>query len=140
MFLVVAAMSWTVGNLLAEIAARRAAGRVLLLRYEDLRDDPAAALRAIGARFGLDLEDSVAKLADGSPLGVQHIIGGNDVRLEPGLRFDPKRESTRRPLPRWVEVVTAVCCWPLMRRYGYSLRRPAKPAAAALAPSKDLVA
>ncbi len=140
LFLVVAAASWTVGNLLAEIAARAAPGRVMLLRYEDLRDDPAAALSAIGSRFGLDLADSVAKVSDGSPLGVQHIIGGNDVRLEPGLRFDPKRESTRRKLPRWVELVTAACCWPLMHRYGYSLRMPARPVAAALAPSKDLIA
>lgn len=139
-FLVVAAMSWTVGNLLAEIAARRAPGRVLLLRYEDLRDDPAAALQTIAANLGLDLADSIAKLADGSPLGVQHIIGGNDVRLEPGLRFDPRRESTRRPLPRWVELVTAACCWPLMRRYGYSMRGPAGGLPASLARSKDVVA
>ena len=139
-FLLVAAASWTVGNLLAEIAARRAAGRVLLLRYEDLRDDPAATLRTIAARFGLDLDDSIEKLATGAPLGVQHIIGGNDVRLEAGLRFDPRRESTRRPLPRWVELVTVACCWPLMRRYGYPLRMSVKPSAAALARSKDVIA
>ncbi len=139
-FLVVAAMSWTIGNLLAEIAARRAPGRVLLLRYEDLRDDPAAALQAIATHAGIDLSDSIVKLAEDRPLDVQHIIGGNDVRLEPGLRFDPSRESTRRPLPRWVELVTAACCWPLMRRYGYSMRRPAGRAAAPLARSKDAAA
>jgi hypothetical protein len=128
-FLALAALSWTVGNLLGELVARTAPNRVLLIRYEDLRDQPAAALRRIAAAFGLDLEDSVKKLEGGAPLAVQHIIGGNDVRLEPGLRFDPKRESKRPPLPRWVEILTLACCWPLMRRYGYPLRRAAHDAA-----------
>lgn len=120
-FLCLAAASWTVGNLLGELVMRLAPGRVILLRYEDLRDQPAAALARIGTSFGLDLSDSVAKLEAGTPLGVQHIIGGNDVRLEAGLRFDPKKESKRPPLPRWVERVTVAFCWPLMRRYGYAL-------------------
>lgn len=123
-FLALAALSWTVGNLLGELVMRTAPERVLLIRYEDLRDQPATALRRIAAAFGLDLEDSIEKLEAGAPLAVQHIIGGNDVRLEPGLRFDPKRESKRRPLPRWVELLTVACCWPLMRRYGYPVRRP----------------
>ena len=97
LFLTLAASSWTVGNLLAELVARRAPHRVLLIRYEDLRDDPAAALRSIGARFGLDLEDTIRRLAAEEALGVQHIIGGNDVRLEPGLRFDPKRRASGGP-------------------------------------------
>jgi hypothetical protein len=140
LFLTMAALSWTAGNLLAELVARRAHGRVLLIRYEDLRDDPDTALRAIGAHFALDLEDSIAKLATGGALGVQHIIGGNDVRLEPGLRFDPTREGKRRPLPRWVEVVTVACCWPLMARYGYGLRARLGPPPAAIGGSRDVAA
>jgi hypothetical protein len=119
-FLALAAASWTVGNLLGELVARQAGGRVLLIRYEDLRDDPAGTLELIGRELGLDLSDSVAKLRDRTPLGVRHIIGGNDVRLEPGLRFDPGRERSRRPLPAWVERLTVMLAWPLMRRYGYS--------------------
>jgi hypothetical protein len=119
-FLALAAASWTAGNLLAELVARQAGGRVLLIRYEDLRDDPASTLERIGRELGLDLSDSVAKLREDAPLGVRHIIGGNDVRLEPGLRFDPGRERSRRPLPLWVERLTVMLAWPLMRRYGYS--------------------
>jgi hypothetical protein len=54
-------------------------------------------------------------------LKFRHIIGGNDVRLEPGLRFDPQKERKRPKLPRWVERLTVALCWPLMRRYGYPL-------------------
>jgi hypothetical protein len=126
-FLALAAASWTVGNLLGEMVTRVAPGRVVLLRYEDLRDDPAGALERIGRAFGLDLGDSAARLRDGRPLGVQHIIGGNDVRLEAGLRFDPSRERSRRPLPRWVERLTVALSWPLMRRYGYGFAGRAAP-------------
>ncbi|MGD9508841.1 MAG: sulfotransferase [Geminicoccaceae bacterium] len=122
-FLALAAASWTAGNLLGELVARQAEGRVLLIRYEDLRDDPSGTLERIGRELGLDLSDSVARLRDGAPLGVRHIIGGNDVRLERGLRFEPGRERRRRPLPLWVERLTVMLAWPLMRRYGYSGER-----------------
>jgi len=44
-FLVLAAASWLVGNLLAEAVCRVAPGRTVRLRYEDLRDDPVGTLR-----------------------------------------------------------------------------------------------
>ena len=136
LFLALAAASWTVGNLMGELVMRRAKGRALLLRYEDLRDRPAEALARIGQSFGLDLADSIRKLEAGEPLAVQHIIGGNDVRLEPGLRFDPGKERQRPPLPRWVEGMTVALCWPLMRRYGYSLRRGGPSGGGLLGPSR----
>jgi hypothetical protein len=124
-FLALAGASWTVGNLLGELVGRLAPDRVLLVRYEDLRDQPAAVLARIADACDLDLSDSIWRLRAGTPLGVQHIIGGNDVRLEAGLRFDAQKERTRRPLPFWVEGLTVALCWPLMRRYGYALRRRA---------------
>jgi hypothetical protein len=120
-FLGLAALSWTVGNLLSELVGRVAADRALLVRYEDLRDEPALVLKRIGDALGLDLSGSIARLEEASTLGVQHIIGGNDVRLEAGLRFDPQKERKRPALPRWVERLTVALCWPLMRRYGYPL-------------------
>ena len=122
-FLPLAALSWTVGNVLYETVRLRAPNRVLRLRYEDLRDDPAKALADIGAFLGRDFGDVTAKLRDGTHLGAGHLIGGNDVRLERGLRFDPVKESKRRQPPAWVEAMTVALSWPLMRRYGYAIRR-----------------
>ena len=51
------------------------------------------------------------------------MIGGNDVRLEGKVRFDPGKEKRRERLPAAIEVLTVLLCWPLMLRYGYSLRR-----------------
>ena len=124
LFLALAAASWTVGNLLHEVAAARAPGRVVRLRYEDLRDRPAEELRRLGRNLGIDVGVPIEMLARGETLPAGHDIGGNDIRLEHGLRFDPAKETTRRALPRWVELVTLALCWPLMARYGYALRRP----------------
>jgi Sulfotransferase family len=123
LFLALAALSWTVGNALHEVAASRAPGRVVRIRYEDLRDRPAEELARLGAALGIEVGPVLAMLARGETLPVGHDIGGNDVRLEKGLRFDPARETTRRALPRWVELLTIALCWPLMGRYGYALRR-----------------
>jgi hypothetical protein len=122
LWLVVAAASWTVGNALCEAARRVAPDRVLQLRYEDLRADPTGSVRRIGAAFGLDLEDVVGKLEQGQAFPVGHNVGGNHIRTEGAVRFNPKAEKERPPLPRWMEALTLTLCWPLMRRYGYPLR------------------
>ncbi len=121
-WLIVAAASWTVGNLLCEAARRIAPERVLQLRYEDLRADPAGTMRRIGTAFGLSLEDVVSKLEEGQAFPVGHNVGGNHIRHEGAVRFDPKAEKARPPLPRWTEAATLLLCWPLMRRYGYPLQ------------------
>lgn len=120
LFLALAALGWTVGNLLFLALSRRDPSRVLLLRYEDLRDQPAEALRRIGGFLGIDLSAAVGRLERNETLSVGHLIGGNDVRLERGLRFDPAKEATRRRLPGWVERMTVALCFPLMPRFGYA--------------------
>ena len=72
---------------------------------------------------GKDVKPVLEMVARGETLPAGHDIGGNDIRLEHGLRFDPQKETTRRALPRWVEMLTVALCWPLMGRYGYALRR-----------------
>jgi Sulfotransferase family len=121
-WLAVAALSWTVGNILCEAALRVAPRRVLKLRYEDLRADPASALRRIEAAFGLPLADVVAKIAADEAFPVGHNVGGNHIRHEGAVRFNPRAEKERPPLPRWTEALTFLLCWPLMRRYGYATR------------------
>lgn len=119
--LLLSAASWTVGNALCELARRAAPDRVLRLRYEDLRDDPAGAVRAIGAAFGVPVEDVASRLERGEPFLVGHNVGGNHIRHEREVRFDVGAERARPPLPRWAELVTVALCWSLMRRYDYAL-------------------
>ena len=126
LFLILAAISWIAGNLLQELVVRRDPSRVLRIRYEDLRRRPAEEIGRIAVTLGVDLADVVETLARGQALARSHIIGGNEVRLEKDLRFDPEKQSRRPPLPRWVTAMTVLFCWPLMLRYGY-LRHDAEP-------------
>src|SRR4051794_30129758 len=63
LFLALAAASWTVGNLLHEVAASKAPGRVMRLRYEDLRDRPAEELIRLGRWLGVEVESVTDLLA-----------------------------------------------------------------------------
>ena len=128
--LVEATVMWLAGNFLCELVARVDPGRVARLRYEDLRDRPVAEIRRLGTALGLDLEDVVSRFERGEAFPAGHMIGGNDVRLEGKVRFDPGKEASREQLPRLLEGLTVLCCWPLMLRYGYPLRRsrPRRPA------------
>lgn len=118
-----AAGMWLLGNAMFELIGRLDPSRTVRLRYEDIRDRPADELHRLGRALGLDLDDVVARLESGQTFPVGHMIGGNDVRLEGKVRFDPGKEKRRERLPVAIEALTVLLCWPLMLRYGYSLRR-----------------
>jgi hypothetical protein len=92
------------------------------VHYEDLCNDPADVVRRIGAAFSLPLEDVACKLERGVTLVVGHNVGGNPIRYEREVCFNPKAEEARPPLPQWAEIATLLLCWPLMHRYGYRRR------------------
>jgi hypothetical protein len=119
LFLMVAAASWLLGNLICELIARVDPGRVLLVRYEDLCTRPEAELRRIGAALGLPVDQLVDRIERGEGFPIGHNIGGNQIAKEGMVRFLPGRKPERTRLPRVIEMATVLLCWPLMRRYGY---------------------
>ena len=133
--LTLAAASWTVGNLLGELAVRVAPERVLILRYEDLRDRPKETLADLAQTFGIEFGDVREMLDRGAVVEIGHNIGGNQVRLEHDVRFDPHKERTRPQVPRWLEWITVSLCWPLMRRYGYHVSSSSGPSPRSSSPA-----
>jgi hypothetical protein len=132
-----AALMWLMGNLVFEAIARRDPGRVVRVRYEDLRDCPAEVLAMVGERFGIDVAEPLDRLRRGDSLPGGHRMGGNPVRMEGRVTFDPAKEGRREPLPRGLEWLAVLLCWPLMLRYGYPLHRPGGtlPGGRAMAPA-----
>lgn len=122
-FMLVAAASWTVGNLICEIALRFAPGRTLRMRYEDLCEAPSAELRRLAKAFDLELDDVIGQIERGEPLAVGHNVGGNQIRNEGAVVFSAGK-SKEHAMPRWLDHLTLACCWPLMLAYGYSLKSP----------------
>lgn len=121
-FMLLTALSWTIGNLLGEIARWFAPRRALRMRYEDLCSQPAIELRRIGEAFAIPLDDVIAQLERGEPLTVGHNADGNQIRTQKEVVFSPKK-GTEQELPRWLNLLTLACCWPLMLVYGYPLVR-----------------
>ena len=78
-------------------------GRVIRLRYEDLCCRPADELRRIAAAFGLSFEDVVKRIANNERFSVGHNVGGNEIRHDGAVRFNPDKEITRPALPRWLQ-------------------------------------
>lgn len=116
-----AALMWFFGNLLFEIIGRIDPKRVVHIRYEDLRDDPASVIRRLSRELGLDFEDVIERIDRGETFDTGHMMGGNPVRTEGKVAFDPGKEKARER-PAFLSWIAIGVCWPLMLRYGYSLR------------------
>jgi hypothetical protein len=127
LFPLLQAASWTVGNLIGEAIAWAVPGRVLRLRYEDLRDCPVETVTWLGRELGLPLGDVAERLARGGEFAVGHNVGGNRIRHEGAVRFDPSKERRNTCPSGWIRAALLLC-WPLMPRYGYQLRStPSRP-------------
>jgi hypothetical protein len=117
-FMLTAAVSWTVGNLICEIARRFAPERTLRVRYEDLCKAPSVEFGRIAKAFDLELDDVIAKVEHLEPLVIGHNVGGNQIRTEREVVFSPDK-GKEHAMPRWLDYLTVLCCWPLMLFYGY---------------------
>jgi hypothetical protein len=112
-------LSWTVRNVVAELATRRSPGPVATLRYEDFVADPAAGLARIGELCGR--HPDVGAVLDGRTLSVHqgHTLAGNPTRFAGSTMTIRADEEWRdRLAPRDRRVVGALT-WPLRRRWGY---------------------
>ncbi len=119
LMLLVSALSWLGGSLIASAVAALYPSRVVTIRYEDLRDRPSEILHDVAMKLGFSGDDIDALLASSAELSVGHNIGGNRIRFEGNLRLDPNASSKRPQLPMWASMMTIIVCWPMMLKHGY---------------------
>ena len=67
--------------------------RCFVVRFEDLKRDPIATLRAIEEWSGYSFAGSTAKIAAGEHFDVGHIVTGNRLRKRGRVQFDPSSSS-----------------------------------------------
>jgi len=111
---------WDAFNLM--LAALRATGApVDRLRYEDVLDDPAAALRRILAPTGLALEPGWDDFltAEGARLGPSHSVAGNPMRFRTGTIPLRRDDAWRQSLPASDRRVVTALTSPFLAAYGY---------------------
>jgi Sulfotransferase family len=116
------ARRWFKAQILTELLWRRRAARYLLVRYEDLVQRPADTLMRICALIGEDPGRLPLTGRTRARLEKTHSVSGNPNRFLNGtveLRLDDEWVTSMQAKDR--RIVSAVT-WPLLLRYGYSIR------------------
>lgn len=117
-----AVLGWTIVNATVSALGRVVGrGRYTLVRYEDLVQDPAATLRRLGRFCGFDPEGIVGRVVRDEAFAVEHMVGGNRVRLQQTVRFWRKGDAPPQASglkPRQKLVFWLLGGW-LNRLYGY---------------------
>ena len=120
------AIRWTGENALVEMLGREAAS-YCRIRYEDFVVAPDQVLDRVFAPYGW-MSARRERLQDlAVDLEPTHTVSGNPMRFKKGkveLKIDSEWQRKMAASDR--RLVTAAA-WPLMARYGYSLRLPAAP-------------
>lgn len=111
------AATWTVANIVAEASAQRT--RSVQLGYEELVDDPEAALARISELVPVDLTAVADDLLEGRELPVGHGISGNRMRRGGPVTLKPDTDW-QESAPRSVRTAATLTA-PVARRYGYRL-------------------
>lgn len=116
-YIIISALSWTVGGLLAEVVRKFAGNRSIRVRYEDLLNDPTAELERIAQFIGCDLSKVIISVKEGAELSVGHTIGGNKFRHSSTFVLNPN--SQNKTLPTHYKLLVNILTWPMKIYYGY---------------------
>lgn len=112
------AARWTEANLTSEIVRRLDPGGVRV-RYEDLVADPRRELGRIGASVGVDFSGLAEDVLAGREMKVNHVGGGNRVRMEGRIKLSSDAEGWKKALSKREERLSWMLAGPLMKRHGY---------------------
>ncbi len=92
----------------------------IVVRYEDLMDDPAAELRRVLSLAGLPSDVPLTQLhGDAVELRPAHTVAGNPMRFRTGRLVLRRDEGWRTDLPKRSQALVELVTWPLRLRYRY---------------------
>lgn len=115
------AIAWIISNVFAECLARRASASTVL-RYEDFVARPKA--ECVRCLTDVGYPDPDVSFIQGSVAQLQagHMVAGNPSRFQKGeVDIHPHGDWRQKMTASAARYVTALT-WPLLRKYGYSLR------------------
>jgi hypothetical protein len=94
----------------------------MLLRYEDVLEDPAQRLRDVLAHAGHPANDELTFLDhDQALLASNHMVEGNPVRFASGTLKLRRDEQWRSGLSRADRTAVTILTFPFLTRYGYKV-------------------
>jgi hypothetical protein len=89
------------------------------VRYEDLVADPRREFDRIGRHVGVDLSGLAESLLRGEQMRVDHVYGGNRMRMAGRVRLSSDADSWRGRLSKREQDLCGALAGTLMKRYGY---------------------
>ncbi len=112
-------MSWVAYNLATQVALRLIQKKHVRIQYEQFVANPSHHIDLIGNLIDEDLCDLRNLIDVSSPLQIDHIISGNQLRLTRQLTLRKANEDWKRNLPDSYKKVFWMCAGWLARSYGY---------------------
>jgi hypothetical protein len=112
---------WTAHNALVELLGASASS-YCRVRYEDFVVNPGAAVSKILAHHDWIDEESATAAARQVVLEPSHTVAGNPTRFKNGPLDIKLDDEWRLAMGRSDRLSVAAATWPLLSRYGYSLR------------------
>lgn len=110
---------WTLSSYAVKAMKKQiGAENVLLLRYEDLVEQPFVEIERIGQFMGIEVTALCELIRNEDPIDPGHGVSGNRMRRKGGLKFK-KDTEWERGLPGYARLA-AKLVWPIAKSYGYS--------------------
>jgi hypothetical protein len=110
---------WLEWNLTAEVLLRRPPERYLMVRYEDLVEEPQAIVHQILQLVGEEATELPFVTDHEIELSVSHTVSGNPNRFTTGLVQLRSDQQWRRRMKRRERALVVTLTLPLLLRYGY---------------------
>lgn len=112
-------MSWVAYNLATQIVLRLIKKKCARIQYEQFVANPSRYIDLIGDLIDEDLSDLRKLIESSSPLEIDHVISGNQLRLARRITLRPADDDWNRKLPDSYKKVFWMCAGWLARSYGY---------------------
>lgn len=113
---------WLARHFGAELIRWGSPTQSLLIRYEDLVENPRRVIAAIVDRLGERADLAFIRDRHAVDMTPNHTVSGNPVRLGSGRIQIAEDRDWQAGLPRSSRAVVTALTWPLMLRYRYALR------------------
>lgn len=110
---------WSLTNGLCEVSRFGVPNRRFIrMRYEDFVAAPGGELQRVGDVVGLDYTSVTERIESGQTLPSAHILNGNRMRMDGGIRLKPDR-AWETHLPSSSRLKVRLASEPMLRLYGY---------------------